>query len=359
MKKKVIKATAISVTAQKMRQAIEKFLQMQREGKNPPPSMIWGAPGTGKSYIVREIAEKASIGFVDVRLAQREPVDMRGLPVPDSARKCVEWYVSGEWPRESGNGGIIFFDEITAADRMNQAAAYELILDRKLGDLYRVPDSWYIYAAGNRASDKAVATAMSSALANRFLHFNLEPDVESWCAWAEGQGIHPAIIGFLKFKTELLHALPDDEACQQGWPSPRSWERVDTIIRNFAADDLLALVSGLVGEAAAIQFLGFMKSAKAFDVDVRRAMLGKGKITFPRESDQLYAWCCSAANLLLGGQQQAESSDLLDGFARILGQVSSDFAQMMLQMVRKELLPNNMIALMGKDGCQALFNGEC
>lgn len=359
MKKKVIKATAISVTAQKMRQAIEKFLQMQREGKNPPPSMIWGAPGTGKSYIVREIAEKASIGFVDVRLPQREPVDMRGLPVPDSERKCVEWFTSGEWPREQNSRGIIFFDELTAADRMNQAAAYELILDRKLGDLYQVPKGWYICAAGNRVSDRAVATAMSSALANRFLHFNLEPDVESWCAWAECQGIHPAIIGFLKFKPELLHALPDDEACQQGWPSPRSWERVDTIIRNFDADDLLALVSGLVGEAAAIQFLGFMKSAKAFDVDVRRAMLGKGKITFPDKGDQLYAWCCSAANLLLAGQLQGDFDRLLDGFARILGQVSLDFAQMMLQMVRKELLPNNLITLMGKDGCQALFNGEC
>ena len=47
-----------------------------------PPLMLWGPPGIGKSTIIRELTEELDIGFIDVRLAQREPVDIRGLPVP-------------------------------------------------------------------------------------------------------------------------------------------------------------------------------------------------------------------------------------------------------------------------------------
>lgn len=102
-----------------------------------PPLMIWGAPGVGKSTVVKEIAEELKIGFIDVRLAQREPVDMRGLPVPENDR--VKWLVSSEWPRDPESRGIIMFDELTAADRTLQVASYEFILDRRLGDLYKVP----------------------------------------------------------------------------------------------------------------------------------------------------------------------------------------------------------------------------
>ncbi|MBO4630993.1 MAG: AAA family ATPase, partial [Lentisphaeria bacterium] len=130
-----------------------------------PPLMVWGAPGLGKSTIIRELAKEYGVDFIDVRLAQREPVDIRGLPVP--TEKGVEWRVSAEWPRDPNSKGIILFDELTAADRSLQVAAYEFILDRRLGDLYKVPDGWYICAAGNRTEDRAVATTMSSALANR------------------------------------------------------------------------------------------------------------------------------------------------------------------------------------------------
>ena len=143
-----------------------------------PPLMLWGPPGIGKSTVIRELTEEMDIGFIDVRLAQREPVDIRGLPVPREDRQGVDWIVSSEWPREGQENfksrGIILFDEITAADPSLQVAAYEFILDRRLGLLYDVPDGWYIVAAGNRTKDGAVARSMSSALANRFCHLELQ-----------------------------------------------------------------------------------------------------------------------------------------------------------------------------------------
>ena len=64
-----------------------------------PPLMIWGPPGIGKSTFIRNLCKENEIGFIDVRLAQREPVDIRGLPVPRDDRQGIDWIVSSEWPR--------------------------------------------------------------------------------------------------------------------------------------------------------------------------------------------------------------------------------------------------------------------
>ncbi|WP_216601340.1 ATP-binding protein [Vreelandella azerica] len=187
--------------------------QVQQLAQDPslaahlPPLMLWGAPGVGKSTVVRQVTEQEGIGFIDIRLAQREPVDLRGLPVPDTERGVVDWLLAGEWPRDPESRGIVLFDELTAADRSLQVAAYELILDRRLGDLYRLPPGWLVVAAGNRSTDRAVAQTFSSALANRFCHLNLEPDLESWTRWARGQGLHPDVIAFLRFRPECFFSM--------------------------------------------------------------------------------------------------------------------------------------------------------
>ena len=113
-----------------------------------------GPPGIGKSTFIRNLCKENGIGFIDVRLAQREPVDIRGLPVPRMTRRELIGLFRlnglGADDDDTPERGIILFDEITAADSTLQVAAYEFILDRRLGQLYEVPDGWYIVAAGNR-----------------------------------------------------------------------------------------------------------------------------------------------------------------------------------------------------------------
>ena len=162
-----------------------------------PPLMVWGPPGIGKSDLVRQRCQREGITFLDVRLAQREPVDLRGLPVP--REDAVHWLLPAEWPRDPDSRGIILFDELTSADRTLQVAAYEFILDRRLGDLYTVPPGWYIMAAGNRIEDRAVATTMSSALANRFCHVEVRAELEPWVRWAMDAGVHPSGGGLSAF----------------------------------------------------------------------------------------------------------------------------------------------------------------
>lgn len=317
---------------------LEKILRMQLKtlAEHPelahvlPPLMVWGAPGLGKSSIIRSIAEELGIKFIDVRLAQREPVDVRGLPVPDRENKKVDWMVSGEWPRDGR--GILLFDELTAADRSLQVAAYELILDRRLGDLYKVPDGWYICAAGNRVEDAAVSTTMSSALANRFMHVELGEDVDAWAHWANQHNIHPSVTGFLRFRPECLFRQ-NDENLKRGWPTPRAWERVSIMMNIVPADDeelLRKLVYGLVGNRAGMEFIEFHKLNASFD-DVRSMMLNPSvPVTIPQKVDRKYALCAAMAYYLWRGKDKAEAEALLNGFFRICTKLSSDFACMVM-----------------------------
>ena len=298
-----------------------------------PPLMVWGAPGLGKSTIIRELARAYGVNFIDVRLAQREPVDIRGLPVP--TEKGVEWRVSSEWPRDPKSKGIILFDELTAADRSLQVAAYEFILDRRLGDLYKVPDGWYICAAGNRTEDRAVAATMSSALANRFLHVELESNADDWLDWAARHEIHPSVSGFIRFRPEMLFHQ-QDENLERGWPTPRSWERVSTMMKILPVDDdlLRNTVYGLVGNRAGVEFMAFHETA--IRMDVKALMLDPSQeVKIPAKADLRYALCAGAAYYLWRGRDEAESRALLDGFFRISLALSSDFAALLMMDAMK------------------------
>jgi len=293
-----------------------------------PPIMVWGAPGLGKSSILREVAEERGIGFIDVRLAQREPVDIRGLPVPDA--DGVKWLVSSDWPRDKNSRGIILFDEITAADRSLQVAAYEFILDRRLGELYTVPDGWYICAAGNRTEDRAVASTISSALANRFMHLELGEDVESWLIWARKHEIRPEVMGFIRFAPQVLFRQKN-ENLERGWPTPRAWERVSRMLDIMQDEEeplVRKMVYGLVGNRAGVEFMEFRKMSESFG-DVKRMMTDpNAPVVIPNRADMRYALVTAMTYFLWRGKNKHEETMLIDGFYKLCMELPSDFATM-------------------------------
>lgn len=313
----------------------DKYDKWQKNNKQKiseliPPVMIWGPPGVGKSTVIKDVARDLDIGYIDVRLAQREPIDIRGLPVPKD--DGVHWYISAEWPREKDSRGIIIFDELTAADRTLQVAAYEFILDRRLGDLYTVPEGWYIVGAGNRTSDRAVATTMSSALANRFLHVEIEADADSWIKWALRHNIHPSVAGFIRFKPDSLFNMEGN--LERGWPSPRTWERVSTMLhltdqnRTEGQRMLDISIEGLVGTGVGVEFNAYRQWSDKL-TNVRELMLEpKKEIQIPERADQKYALCSAMVYHVWRGSDEKESQKLLDGFFRISLELSSDFAAM-------------------------------
>ncbi|MFI0460388.1 MAG: AAA family ATPase, partial [Candidatus Thiodiazotropha endolucinida] len=167
------------------------------------PVMLWGPPGVGKSDMVREVAMNHQAPVIDIRLSQMEPSDLRGIPF--RVNGSVEWAVPSILPSRERHGasGILFLDEITSAPPTVSAAAYQLILDRRLGE-YQVPDGWAIFAAGNRQGDRGVTYSMPAPLANRFSHFEVGTNLDDWVAWAYRNDIDERIIAFLRFRPELL-----------------------------------------------------------------------------------------------------------------------------------------------------------
>lgn len=157
--------------------------------------------------------------------------------------------------------GILFLDEMNSAPQSVQAAAYQLVLNRKIGE-YELPVGWSVIAAGNRASDRSVVHAMPAALANRFVHLDFEVNAEDWGHWAMDNGVHLDIRAFIRFRPSLLHSF-DANTNPRAFPTPRSWAFVDDVYRSsLSADEEFELIKGTVGEGAAAEFSGFVRQIR-------------------------------------------------------------------------------------------------
>src|SRR5260221_11820815 len=143
-----------NTTIGELKQTIKKIYQLSEHGKYVA-AMIWGPPGVGKSAGVREAAKDLGVNFIDLRVAQMNPVDLRGLPDVKKTKQLAKWLTPDFFPQDGK--GILFLDEMNLAPQSVMNAGYQLVLDRKLGD-YVVPEGWIIVAAGNRAEDSATVT---------------------------------------------------------------------------------------------------------------------------------------------------------------------------------------------------------
>jgi len=257
-----------------------------REGHHTPV-MLWGPPGVGKSQMVAQVAAKNRVPVIDIRLSQMEPSDLRGIPFRSGEQ--VEWAVPAILPDTERHApeGILFLDEITSAPPSVSAAAYQLILDRRLGE-YQVPPGWAIFAAGNRQGDRGVTYTMPSPLANRFSHFEVETHLDDWVTWAYRNGIDERVIAFLRFRPELLFDF-DPAHNPVAFPSPRSWEFAHRGLQKFSdhTEILQGTLQACVGPAAGVELNAFVASLDQMpDLD---AIVAGEDVSVPDEIDLQYA----------------------------------------------------------------------
>lgn len=254
---------------------LSQFLAKLVENNLQFSTMIWGAPGIGKSSIVAQTAQIHDLELIDLRLSQLAPTDLRGLPVADQG--VARWYPPEFLPRDGR--GILFMDELNMAPPAMQGMAQQLILDRRVGS-YVVPDGWYIWAAGNRKEDRAAVFDMPAPLANRFIHLTVESHFDSFKAYALLNNMHEHILAFLAFRPALLHKLDPQ---QPAWPSPRSWMIANALYR--AELD----IDAVVGLGAAAEFKAFLDIYQQLP-DIQKIFQGNGsQINFPKEPSLRYA----------------------------------------------------------------------
>jgi MoxR-like ATPase len=297
-----VRSPSSSMRPAQIKRVLEREFLSTAEGHHTPV-MLWGPPGVGKSQMVGQIAERHQVPVIDIRLSQMEPSDLRGIPFRDGGH--VEWATPSMLPdtERHGPSGILFLDEITSAPPSVSAAAYQLILDRRLGD-YQVPERWAIFAAGNRQGDRGVTYSMPAPLANRFSHFEVDTHLDDWVAWAYAEGIDERIIGFLRFRPELLFDF-DPAHNPVAFPSPRSWEFAHRALKKFQdnAELLQGTLQACVGPAAGIELTAFVNSLDQMpDLD---AICTGETVPVPREIDLQYA----VAAALVGKAIRARGDD--------------------------------------------------
>ncbi len=277
------------------------------------PVMLWGPPGVGKSQIITQVGAKHGVPVIDIRLSQMEPSDLRGIPFRSGER--VEWAEPALLPRSDTQGprGILFLDEITSAPPSVSAAAYQLILDRRLGD-YTVPEGWAIFAAGNRQGDRGVTYTMPSPLANRFTHFEVHTNLDDWVHWAYNNGIDERLIAFIRFRPELLFDF-DPAHNPVAFPSPRSWEFAHRALQKFGEIPTLLVDSlqACVGPAAGIELGAFVDNLERLpDIDA----IAQGESTVvPKDIDLQYAVASALVGKAIRAKGQADAEAI---YGRIL-----------------------------------------
>ncbi|MCU0840743.1 MAG: MoxR family ATPase [Thiobacillaceae bacterium] len=259
------------------------------EGQHTPV-MLWGPPGVGKSQIIAGIARRHGAQLLDIRLSQMEPTDLRGIPfrTQEKGKETVKWSVPDMLPdaERHGEKGILFLDEINAAPPSVSAAAYQLILDRRLGE-YTIPAGWAIFAAGNRQGDRGVTYAMPAPLANRFTHYHVEPNLDDWIGWALENGIDERIMGFLRFRPDLLFRY-DPAHNPEAFPSPRSWEYADRALKKFSRrpDLLTDTLQACVGDDVGVELKAYIDNMENLpDID---AILAGAETGVPKGIDLQY-----------------------------------------------------------------------
>lgn len=224
-----------------------------------PSVMLWGPPGVGKSQGVRQIAQRIQentgkkVAVTDVRLLLFNPVDLRGIPTANADKTLAVWLKPKIFQMDASDDvvNILFLDEISAAPQSVQAAAYQITLDRTVGE-HKLPENCIVVAAGNRVTDKSVAYAMPKALANRLCHIEIKGDHSSWHSWAVSAGINSIVLGFLDYNPSMLMDF-DAQSDGLAFPTPRSWEMVSNILNHISGNigEVFPLIAGCVGDGTA------------------------------------------------------------------------------------------------------------
>ncbi len=264
----------------------ELYNQLEVLLQTDTPVFIHGSPGIGKSYIVNDIAKKNDLEIIDVRLSQLDAVDLRGIPTITNEQTV--WMPPVFLPSDEDSKGILFLDELNSAPLSVQAAIYQLVLDRKIGE-YSMPKGWKIVCAGNKIDDKGIVFKLPSPLINRMVHIVLEAKYDDFKVWAIKNKIHPFIIGFLGFRPDLLSSeVPGSTETNPAFCTPRAWSMLSNILSsNSDMNRISPIVYGTVGYGAGIEFTSFVKVYKQLP-DVDGILEGRSR-EVPEEPSSLYA----------------------------------------------------------------------
>jgi len=305
-----------TVSATEARRAILRCFKTQR------PAFLWGPMGIGKSELIAGITEEMGGAVIDLRMATMEPTDLRGIPYFNKETCTMSWAAPVELPTEEFAAKypivVLFLDEMNSAAPAVQAAAYQLVLNRRVGT-YTLPKNVVMVAAGNRETDKGVTYRMPAPLANRFIHLEMRVDFESWQEWAVLHRIHKDVVGFVTFSKDSLFNF-DPKSPSRSFATPRSWTFVSELLEDDSSDSTMTdLVAGSIGEGLAIKFMTHRKISSQLP-NPTDILDGKVKKLETKEISAMYSLVTSLcyelqdASKKLAGDKSGKWHEMSDNF---------------------------------------------
>lgn len=327
MSDQIVAAEVLKIKV-KLQQAVSMVEKLLSINKVP---MIHGSPGCGKSAIAHLVAAKHNLKVIDVRLSQREPSDLLGLPnffMDENDRQRARHVPMETFPLEGDelppildahgheqliidddgkrrvlryNGWLLFLDEINSAARETQAAAYQITLDRMVGQ-EKLHKRVKIMCAGNLETDGAIVEPMSTALQSRLCHMELETDVKEWCEHAGARKFDYRLTSFIQFKPSALYDFKADHT-DRTFSSPRTLEFVsDYMLKypNLDDEDALPIVAGMIGTGQASELLNFCRIFGKIPT-ISDICIAPEQIAIPRDASIVFATIGMIAHFIIPG----------------------------------------------------------
>ena len=285
--------------------------------------MLASSPGIGKSALGNEISEDYMLKFVDERLSSADPTDLNGFAmILNQGEKRLKggyvpmemFPVEGDEVPKGKKGWLVMLDEFNSAPLVVQAAAYKVVLDKKVG-MHNLHKKVAVMAAGNLATDKAIVNRLSTAMQSRMVHFHIICCDKAWMQWADGHDIDHRVKSFIKFQPELLHKF-DPNHTDVTFPCPRTWEFVSKIIMPWTEKierSKTPALAGTVGQGAAIQFTSYCEIFEKIPT-LTQILANPTGVTFGDEPSMQYALAG-----MVGHRMTPDNADPLISFISRLG----------------------------------------
>ena len=246
---------------------------------------IQGKPGVGKSSLWRKIAEQKNLKFIDIRLSTFDPTMFNGFLWMDDESKRASFMSLDLFPLEGDEipinpdtitddcpdgikyaGYLVHLDEFTQAPKSVEGAAFQLVLDRMVGDK-PLHKSCYVVCSGNPVGMGNIAKSISSPMRTRLIHFQLENTLASFTPAMIDLDFHPAVVSFLNAEEDYLNNFEDHWKNKDGaYACERSWESLSKLMKAITAkgkkvtNKHLPILTGTVGEVAGQMFFVFLES---------------------------------------------------------------------------------------------------
>ena len=334
------------------------------------PILGLGAPGIGKSEVIKEIGVKLGYHVEDLRLANMSEVEIGGLIYPNESKTKTHWLKPDFFPEENGPATILLLDELTSAPKRNQTPAYQLVLDRRIGRHF-LPDNTVIIALGNREEDGGVYHELAAPLADRFEIYEIECDTETWLNYAKSEGeVHPLVTSYIAAHPDQLHTQSEDPD-EMIFATPRSWKRVSSTLK--AVDGKLdgiveCKIRASIGDTLGDKFILYCRKY-ATDRTAYEIAEGKINVKIQDRGDILYITDALTSMLnskVKAGAPMEECVQLYNNAVKFAGTLDGEYSQLIISavssidssIVSAAMKMNSNLTKSSIDNVGELFRGE-